>query len=409
MRPLDELGKAIARSQDEDLDAKVKHARGRFEVALASKDAPAKPRRWSVAFALVAAAIVLLAVGVALLRPAPPLDVTFELESGRRGAVKEWIEAPADRELPLRFSDETTMLLSPGTRTQVDTVTPHGARVRVTNGRAAVSVTRRQATRWTFDVGPFEVLVTGTRFDIGWDARTERFELTMHDGSVKVSGPTIEGERIVVAGQKLRLALGGERDERDERNDLTSADAGSGPAPSSAPDPSGAPSAAPGKPNALRAPVPPATAPSWRELSAEGRFKDALAAADVDAICRTSGASDVLAFADVARLAGDRASAGRAYDAVRKRFAGSTDATTAAFALGRMAFEAVDNDGAIRWFSTYLRESPSGPLAREALGRQMEAHARKGDDAAAKAIAIQYLRAYPTGPHAKLAKHLSER
>ena len=74
-----------------------------------------------------------------------------------------------------------------------------------------------------------------------------------------------------------------------------------------------------------------------------------------------------------------------------------------------MAFQGGDDDAAARWFETYLRENGGGPLAREALGRLMEAHARRHDDASAKRDAEQYLRAYPGGPHAKLARSLIDR
>jgi hypothetical protein len=61
---------------------------------------------------------------------------------------------------------------------------------------------------------------------------------------------------------------------------------------------------------------------------------------------------------------------------------------------------------AARWFATYSREQRDGPLAREALGRRMEALARAGDRSAAAHVAEQYLREYPSGPHAPLAKTL---
>ena len=46
------------------------------------------------------------------------------------------------------------------------------------------------------------------------------------------------------------------------------------------------------------------------------------------------------------------------------------------------------------------------PLARDATGRQMEALSRAGDAAAAARVADEYLRQYPRGPHAPLARTL---
>ena len=61
------------------------------------------------------------------------------------------------------------------------------------------------------------------------------------------------------------------------------------------------------------------------------------------------------------------------------------------------------------WFSTYLREQPSGALAREALGRLIEAYQAAGDRVSARATAERYLKSYPDGPHATLARQALHR
>jgi hypothetical protein len=60
-----------------------------------------------------------------------------------------------------------------------------------------------------------------------------------------------------------------------------------------------------------------------------------------------------------------------------------------------------------RWFGESLAEAPSGTLAREASGRLIEACQRAGDAAGAKDAAREYLRVYPTGPHARLAESVA--
>jgi hypothetical protein len=80
----------------------------------------------------------------------------------------------------------------------------------------------------------------------------------------------------------------------------------------------------------------------------------------------------------------------------------------AAFALGRIAFDQrADFGGATRWFRTYLAEQPEGRLARDALGRLMEARSRVGDAAGAQVEARKYLDRYPSGPHAEMARRLT--
>jgi outer membrane protein assembly factor BamD (BamD/ComL family) len=59
---------------------------------------------------------------------------------------------------------------------------------------------------------------------------------------------------------------------------------------------------------------------------------------------------------------------------------------------------------AVGWFQRYLAEEPSGPLAREAAGRLIELYRQSGDAASVRSAAESYLKNYPTGPHAGLAR-----
>jgi outer membrane protein assembly factor BamD (BamD/ComL family) len=76
-----------------------------------------------------------------------------------------------------------------------------------------------------------------------------------------------------------------------------------------------------------------------------------------------------------------------------------------AFLLGRSA----SGVQAAEWFSTYLKEQPGGALAREALGRLIEAYQAAGDRVSARAAAERYLKSYPDGPHATLARQALHR
>ena len=115
----------------------------------------------------------------------------------------------------------------------------------------------------------------------------------------------------------------------------------------------------------------------------------------------------MLELGNTARLAGNPARASEAYLAARQRFAGSGTAASAAFQLGRIAFDGARDYGAARrWFSAYLAEQPGGGLAQEALGRVMETEHRSGDRAAAQASARRYLARFPNGAHAALAQSL---
>jgi TolA-binding protein len=124
-----------------------------------------------------------------------------------------------------------------------------------------------------------------------------------------------------------------------------------------------------------------------------------------DRVCQTATSKELLALADAARLFGRSRRAVVALQALRQRFAGSSDAATAAFRLGRIAFEKHHAYGdAASWFDIYLREQPSGPLMGDAFGRLMEARQRSGDWAGARVEAQQYLRRFPQGPYASEAQ-----
>jgi outer membrane protein assembly factor BamD (BamD/ComL family) len=82
-------------------------------------------------------------------------------------------------------------------------------------------------------------------------------------------------------------------------------------------------------------------------------------------------------------------------------------AASAAFAIGTIEFDRKrDYAAAARSFALALEEQESGPLAREALGRQVEALARANDRIQAALRAKRYLALYPDGPHAQLARTL---
>lgn len=124
--------------------------------------------------------------------------------------------------------------------------------------------------------------------------------------------------------------------------------------------------------------------------------------------CHTLTAEELLVLADASRYAGRFERADEALAAARRRFPGSDPAASAAFERGRIAMDVQRDLGpAADHFETYLREKPDGSLAREALGRALEARHRAGDNTRAGRLAVRYLAAYPDGPHAALARKVT--
>jgi hypothetical protein len=256
--------------------------------------------------------------------------------------------------------------------------------------------------------GPFEVRVTGTTFEAAWDPMAERFELTMFEGRVLVSGPNLPPERAVVGGERLVVSV---KDGRMVLSSKGSSDpAGDVPLPPSAPSPAIAPApsslVAAATPKAEVKP-PPDTPPKWKDLAAGGKYKDAFAAAEAagfSAEVERAPAGDLLLLADAARFSGSPARAREALLAARRRFSVRGQS---AFLLGKIAADQQGSPGeAVTWFETYLREQPGGPLAEQALGRVVDLSRRASPEAARQA-AIRYLGRYPDGSYAALARSLT--
>jgi TolA-binding protein len=71
-----------------------------------------------------------------------------------------------------------------------------------------------------------------------------------------------------------------------------------------------------------------------------------------------------------------------------------------------MATKSGNHRAAERFFAIYQRESPRGKRAADALGRQMVALAKLGRLGLARTKARAYLRAYPKGTYARVARSL---
>lgn len=320
---------------------------------------------WRYWLGLAAAGVAVATLFTVLLtRPAP---TTFQV-AGQSGKVGAWLGAEASRELPLQFSEGTRVALGAGSRGRVSQVSPAGARVELDHGSVSARVTHRPGAAWIFSAGPFEVAVLGTELDVSWSPEAGKLELKVSSGRVLLRGPLVQGAQEVRAGQVCRVDL--------ERRLL---ELGRVTAAAASPSVSNPPVAAPPAAPLDEGPAPPATS------------------ANVE---RSATPESLLELAAAARLAGRPAEERAALLACRKRAPGQPPAAQAAYLLGRASSGAE----AARWFEIYLREQPSGLLAREASGRLIESHAAAGNASAAAQAASRYLAAYPDGPHASMAR-----
>ncbi len=385
---LGRVGRVLDGRIDEPL-----HAAGRERLLLAL----AKRRRRSTvrSLPLLAAALV-LAIGVVVVLERKPARLEYRV-AGTVVTDGDWLDvAPSSGPASMRFSDGTELDLGPGSKGRVAEVTSDGARVVLGAGVLQARVVHRPRARWAVVAGPYTVEVTGTAFDVGWSAASEELDLSLHDGSVIVRGPSLPDGLRVAAGQRLVARAGtGEAQ-------LTSLLAA--PPNEDAPAATDAGHAVEATMQAHPAPRP---MPTWSEMLADGNFRGVLDAADsrgLDASLGHGSLADVAALADAARYVHDRGLARRGLLAERSRFAGSAEARAAAFVLGSMADDGGSRDEAIRWYDTYLVESPRGSFAAEALGRKLVALVESGDTVGARSVSREYLKRFPHGAHAAYAR-----
>lgn len=398
----------IGRVLDERIDPQ-RHAAGRERLLAQTtrRWGSATPRRWW----LVAAALSLPLLVFVLLRRPGRLEYRVIGPAQPDGA---WLEAaPAGPPLGLHFSDGTELGFAPGSKGRVAEVTSDGARIVLGTGHLQARVVHRARTHWLVAAGPYEIEVTGTAFDVDWSDANARLELTLHDGSVIVRGPSLPDGLRVAAGQRLILrATTGEArlsstlaPPSDEVAPALPSAEQAAPA-SAASSRTSEPAPGPAEPSLSAHPSvrPP---PTWSELLAAGNFRavrDAAEARGVDAVLSHGALPDLVALADSARYLHERALAQRGLLAERARFANSAEARGAAFVLGRMADDGGARADAIHWYDTYLTESPHGAFAAEALGRKLVALVETGNLTQAHAAAAEYLQRFPHGPHAAYAR-----
>jgi transmembrane sensor len=398
-----EVAGAVRAEQDRTIDsfAPLEGLADRVAMRVATRGATSRVRKF--AFVAAAAATVVLSVGLLRMFERPGLEVRA---LGREVSLGEWIAAPAGG-VPLAFSDGSELKLVEGTRARMSEIGPDGAHVVVESGKVSAHVTKRKDTRWRLSFGPFDVDVTGTRFDVDWNAERQELAVVLLEGSVMVGGCVLGDGRPVSAGETLRASCAERRYEvrpssaEPPAKEVAKAGELVHAAPSVMDQAATTPRLAPPAP------------PSWQALARAGKFAEALSSAQARGFaseCAASSEAELRLLGDAARLAGEPRAAIQAFSALRRRFPGGAHSAFAAFELGRLHFDQLGAyHEATRWLNTYLAEQPSGPLAREALGRVMEAESKSGNASEAQRTAELYLSRYPSGPHQKLARSLASR
>ena len=168
-------------------------------------------RRW-----LVPALAVVALGGVAALWLLRARPLTFEVQGGAGVDRDGRVATAPERRATVRFSDGSAVTLAGASSGRVVALTADGARFAVERGRARFEVVHRARTRWSVAAGPFEVLVTGTAFDVDWTgepaagsgrARARRLLVDLHSGAITVRGALAGAGVSLRAGQRLLADL----------------------------------------------------------------------------------------------------------------------------------------------------------------------------------------------------------
>jgi TolA-binding protein len=328
-----------------------------------------------------------------------PDVLTFTLD-GQPVPTSTQTIAPSARAPALSFSDGTRIRMAPGARGRVVELTKLGGRIALDDGNAHVHVAPRPSAHWTFEAGPFLVVVHGTTFSLGWDLQRARFDIQMDEGVVSVSGPVTGGEIVLHAGEKLSVSVA---------NALAAATTpADGARSDTAPLEEPAPVAALERPGVdsgeRRSPA------RWTGWVVAGRAKAVIADArrvGLDWVLERSSGEELAALASAARYQNEDELARRVLLTQRRRFPHSARAAEASFLLGRLDDESRrDPASALTWYERYLDEAPRGEYVSEALGRKMVVLERTHREAEAAAIARDYVRRFPAGTYAHAAKAL---
>ena len=202
----------------------------------------------------------------------------------------------------------------------------------------------------------------GTTFTVQY-LSSDRLEVAVEQGRVKVRAQGAETE--IAAGGKLEVAVLAVEPEK----------------------PSGAQTG-------------PAVSP-WRPLAEKGQYDEAhtaLKKAGPSAVRDDAG--DLLLAADVARLGGYPAEAVPYLTRVVRAHSRDPRSGLASFTLGRVLLDELGRPGEAADAFARARAA-GGPLAEDALAREVEAASRAGDVTRSRELAREYQALYPKGRRAK--------
>lgn len=242
---------------------------------------------------------------------------------------------------------------------------------RIARGGATFTVTHRPSRLFRVEVGPVVIEDIGTVFTASHETATS-VRVSVKEGRVSVSWL---GQHTELAGGESRV-FQVQADPKPERNTRSMEAVAPRTHRESSEDPA-----------------------SWRTLARDGKFDGAYEALKSDPSNPvTDDVEDLLLSADVARLSHHPVDAVDPLRKVIQHHRSDARAPLAAFTLGRVLLDELSQPAeAAEVFHQARALAPRGPLASDALAREVEACSRSGQTERAKTLAEEYVRQYPSG------------
>ncbi len=292
-------------------------------------------------------------------------------------------------ERAVALDDRSRLTLSAGAHLEPRRNDARAFDTALARGRVRFDVRPRGPRAWSIDCGLAVVRVVGTSFAL--ERSPERLHIEVFHGLVRVEGERVPGHaRLLAAGETL---------------DVTAADV----PPANEPTLPAAP-AAPERP--APRPLRVARPEPWRALAARREFGaayDALGPGGAESRARTASADDLLALGEVAHRSHHYAEAAGLYERFVGEHADHPEAAMVGFTLGRLQ---LDQLAAPRDAAHTLDRARRGAVPRylleDVLARLVEARARSGDVAGARAAAEEYGRTFSGGRRAVDVRRWSE-
>lgn len=350
----------------------------------------------------IASVFVFIILGYVYIQHIKSHTLNFQIGNNNDVKIGSLIEPGVQSELPIKFEDGSTITIFSGSIGQVIESTEKKVKFRLHNGSISAHIKHRKDSKWYIEAGDYQVTVIGTKFNISWTEQSRHFDLTVEEGIVRVTGPNLGKNGMLVTHNNSFHGPETKNEEADNNKQIAyniQKDTGHNEI----------------IPHLNKGNI---TGEDINNNLTIGKLLEQKRYADTVEAIEKQGFYNVLAELNedetwqltyAYRFVKNGNRAQEVLMHFRERFARSYQSKIAAFLIARISIELNHNtDKAVEWFQIYLDEDPDGPLAEEAIGRIMNIYKESGDRNRAANMAKIYIQKYPDGIFSSLARSIVE-